>query len=79
VRETQLQVRDRLTVQCAVYSVFSRSPEWRKAEPPDCIHGVALKCVGALQGVSSVGTGNAGAVLGRLRVHGEATTGQDDT
>ena len=35
VRETQLQVRDRLTVHCTVYGVFSRSPERRKAEPPD--------------------------------------------
>ena len=35
VRETQLQVCDRLTLHCAVYSVFTRSPERRKAEPPD--------------------------------------------
>ena len=35
VRETQLQVRDRLTVHCTVYSVFSRSPEWCEVEPPE--------------------------------------------
>ena len=33
VRETQLQVRDRLTVHCAVYSVFSRSSERARRSP----------------------------------------------
>ena len=81
VRETQLQVRDRLTVQCTVYSVFSRSPERRKAEPPDIALLAWRSSVPArlLQGVSSVGTGSAGAVMGRLHVHEEVNAGQDDT
>ena len=83
VRETQLQVRDRLTVHCTVNSVFSRSPERRKAEPPD-IASLAWRSrlsvpARLLQGVSSVGTGSAGAVLGQLHVHEEVNAGQDDT
>ena len=75
VRETQLQVRDRLTFHCTVYSVFSRSPERRKAEPPDIASLAWRSSVPArlLQGVSSVGTGD---FLKRIE---EVKTGQDDT
>ena len=55
----------------------------RQAEPPDIAsYMYAWRSVvpgRLLQGVSSVGTGSAGAVMSRLHVHEEVKAGQDDT
>ena len=70
-----------------MYSVLSHSPDARSGArwSPQIIivsYMYAWRSVvpgRLLQGVSSVGTGSEGAVLGRLHVHEEVRTGQDDT